>query len=209
MSTTRPEPSLAQPPLLLADDPALDFLNTRPGLYTDHPDERLSDGEALVSWLTAAGLLSRSEEKAVRQIMSRAQLDRVAADARVLRERLRPAVATWAAKGTVPPASLLAELNRVLSAGPSAVAVGTAGGRIVLTASRRFDSAPAILAPLAEAIARLFAEGDRRLVRECGSEACSLWFYDRTKAHRRRWCSMDACGARAKAAAYRARQREM
>jgi predicted RNA-binding Zn ribbon-like protein len=44
----------------------------------------------------------------------------------------------------------------------------------------------------------LFAEGDRRLVRECGSYACSLWFCDRTKAHRRRWCSMGACGARAK-----------
>jgi predicted RNA-binding Zn ribbon-like protein len=140
--------------------------------------------------------------------VSPAQLDRVAADVRALRERLRTAVAAWAAKGTVPPASLLVELNRLLAAGPSATSVRTVAGRVVLTASRRFDSALAILAPLAEAIARLFAEGDRHLVRECGSDACSLWFYDRTKAHRRRWCSMDACGARAKAAAYRARQRE-
>jgi predicted RNA-binding Zn ribbon-like protein len=206
MTVTRAEP--VQPPLLLADHSALDFLNTRPGLYTDHAEERIPDGDALVSWLAAAALLSPKEAEAIRQSVSRAQLDRTAADARVLRERLRTAVAAWAAKGTVPPASLLAELNRLLAAGPSAATVRAAAGRIVLTASRRFDSASAILAPLAEAVARLFAEGDRRLVRECGSEACSLWFYDRTKAHRRRWCSMDACGARAKAAAYRARQRE-
>jgi len=208
MTVARTEPGSAQPPLLVADDPALDFLNTRPGLYTDHPDERIPDGDAFVSWLIAAGLLSGMEERTIRQDASRAQLDRVAVAARELRERLRFAVAAWAAKGTTPSASLLSELNRLLAAGPAYVSVGTAAGRVVLTASRRFDTAAAILAPLAEAIARLFAEGDRRLVRECRAETCSLWFYDRTKAHRRRWCSMDACGARAKAAAYRARNRK-
>jgi predicted RNA-binding Zn ribbon-like protein len=207
MVIAHPGSDPAQPPLLVADHPALDFLNTRPRLYTD-PDERLPDGDAFVSWLAAAGLLSPAEEREVRQRLSRAQLDRAAADARTLRERLRSAVAAWAAKGTAPPASLLADINRLLAAGPAAVTVRAAGGRIVLGAFRRFDTAAAILAPLAEAIARLFAEGDRRLVRECGSDVCSLWFYDRTKAHRRRWCSMDVCGAQAKSAAYRARQRE-
>jgi predicted RNA-binding Zn ribbon-like protein len=207
MTIARSESPSAQPPLLVADDPALDFLNTRPSLYTD-PEERIPNGDALVSWLAAAGLLSRTEEREVRQRLSRAQLDHAAADARSLRERLRSAVAGWAAKGTAPPASLLVDLNHLMAAGPTTVTVRTAAGRIVIAPSRRFDAAAAILAPLAEAIARLFAEGDRRLVRECGSDTCSLWFYDRTKAHRRRWCSMDACGARAKAAAYRARQRE-
>jgi predicted RNA-binding Zn ribbon-like protein len=207
MTIARPGSDSVQPPLLVADDAALDFLNTRPTLYTD-PEERIPDGDALVSWLTAVGLLSRTEEREVRQRLSRAQLDHAAADARALRERLRSAVAAWAARGTAPPAALLADLNRVLAAGPTAVTVRASAGRIVMTPSRRFDTATAILAPVAEAIARLFAEGDHRLVRECGSDICSLWFYDRTKAHRRRWCSMDACGARAKAAAYRARQRE-
>ena len=207
MTVARPGSDPVPPPLLVADHPALDFLNTRPSLYTD-PEERLPAGDAFVSWLVAVGLLSRAEGREVRQRLSRAQLDHAAADARALRERLRSAVAAWVAKGTAPPASLLADVNRLLAAGPTAVTVRAAGGRIVLGASRRFDTAMAVLAPLAEAIARLFAKGDRRLVRECGSDVCSLWFYDRTKAHRRRWCSMDACGARAKSAAYRARQRE-
>jgi predicted RNA-binding Zn ribbon-like protein len=207
MTISRSESDSAQPPLLVADDPALDFLNTRPGLYTDHPEERILDGDALVSWLAAVGLLSRAAEREVRQRLSRAQLDRAAADARAWRERLRSAVAAWAAKGAAPPASLLADLNRLLAAGPKTIAVRTVAGRTVLTSFQRFDTTAALLAPLAEAIARLFADGERRLVRQCGADACSLWFYDRTKAHRRRWCSMDACGARAKAAAYRARRR--
>jgi predicted RNA-binding Zn ribbon-like protein len=61
-------------------------------------------------------------------------------------------------------------------------------------------AAAAILAPVAEAFAELFAGADRGLVRECEAEACSLRLYYRIKAHRRRWCS-----ARAKAAAYRVR----
>lgn len=36
-------------------------------------------------------------------------------------------------------------------------------------------------------------------VRSCEHEACVLWFLDTSKGGRRRWCSMDRCGNRAKA----------
>lgn len=36
-------------------------------------------------------------------------------------------------------------------------------------------------------------------VRSCDHEACTLWFLDTSKAGRRRWCSMETCGNRAKA----------
>jgi predicted RNA-binding Zn ribbon-like protein len=35
-----------------------------------------------------------------------------------------------------------------------------------------------------------------------------LWFFDRTKSHRRRWCSMAVCGNRHKAARFRASRRD-
>jgi len=44
--------------------------------------------------------------------------------------------------------------------------------------------------------ASLLAAGDRHLVRQCDGVDCTMWFYDRTKAHRRRWCSMALCGNR-------------
>jgi predicted RNA-binding Zn ribbon-like protein len=44
-------------------------------------------------------------------------------------------------------------------------------------------------------------------VKRCEGAECTLWFVDRTKAHRRRFCSATACGNRDKVAAFRARQR--
>jgi predicted RNA-binding Zn ribbon-like protein len=70
------------------------------------------------------------------------------------------------------------------------------------------DTPEEYLLPVAEAIAELLAEGDFDLVRQCASERCVLWFYDRTKGHGRRYCTSDGCGNRAKVAAYRCRTRE-
>ena len=64
------------------------------------------------------------------------------------------------------------------------------------------------LAPIAESAADLLANGDFELIRHCEGAECVLWFYDRTKAHRRRWCSPTGCGNRAKVAAFRARSHE-
>ena len=64
------------------------------------------------------------------------------------------------------------------------------------------------LAPVAESVADLLANGDFDLIRRCEGDTCVLWFYDRTKAHRRRWCSASGCGNRAKVAAFRARSHE-
>lgn len=60
-----------------------------------------------------------------------------------------------------------------------------------------------LLGPVAEAVAQLLAEGDFTLVKQCEHPDCVLWFYDRTKAHKRRWCSMAVCGNRYKAAQFR------
>jgi predicted RNA-binding Zn ribbon-like protein len=64
------------------------------------------------------------------------------------------------------------------------------------------------LAPIAESVADLLANGDFELIRHCEGDKCILWFYDRTKAHRRRWCSATGCGNRAKVAAFRARSHQ-
>jgi predicted RNA-binding Zn ribbon-like protein len=47
---------------------------------------------------------------------------------------------------------------------------------------------------------------DFNLVRKCEDSDCVLWFVDKTKAHRRRWCSMPLCGNRNKVASFRQRQ---
>ncbi|HMO00933.1 MAG TPA: CGNR zinc finger domain-containing protein, partial [Miltoncostaeaceae bacterium] len=44
-------------------------------------------------------------------------------------------------------------------------------------------------------------------VRECAAERCPVLYLDTSRNRSRRWCSMEVCGARAKAAAYYARRR--
>ena len=72
---------------------------------------------------------------------------------------------------------------------------------------------PAARGPLGVAAAamlaahRLAVSGDWPRLRLCRSEDCHWAFFDRSKNHSRVWCSMGGCGARAKARAYRERQR--
>ncbi len=63
---------------------------------------------------------------------------------------------------------------------------------------------PAFL--IARSAAELLATGDLSLVKTCEGGGCILLFYDTTKSHTRRWCSMAGCGNREKAAAHYRRQ---
>ena len=82
------------------------------------------------------------------------------------------------------------------------------GSRIQIKKAYSGRTVEACLAPIAESLADLLANGDFDLVRMCKGDKCILWFYDRTKAHRRKWCSPTECGNRAKVAAFRARSRD-
>ncbi|MEV0644171.1 CGNR zinc finger domain-containing protein [Phytomonospora sp. NPDC050363] len=42
-------------------------------------------------------------------------------------------------------------------------------------------------------------DGRPERIRKCANDACVLWFLDVSKNGRRRWCSMEGCGNRAKA----------
>jgi predicted RNA-binding Zn ribbon-like protein len=70
------------------------------------------------------------------------------------------------------------------------------------------ESADELLAVLASSIGDLVTQEDPTLLKSCAGDGCTLWFLDRTKAHRRMFCSATACGNRAKVAAFRERQRE-
>ena len=77
-----------------------------------------------------------------------------------------------------------------------------------LTSDLRAESAavdvPGLLSGLARDAVDLLTGplGDR--IRTCAADECSLLFVDASRGGRRRWCSMNTCGARAKMATYRA-----
>lgn len=71
---------------------------------------------------------------------------------------------------------------------------------------RKAETVEQLLAPIAESAAELLAMNDFSRVRKCESTDCVFWFYDSTKSHKRRWCSMAICGNRHKVSSFRKRQ---
>jgi predicted RNA-binding Zn ribbon-like protein len=78
---------------------------------------------------------------------------------------------------------------------------------------KRQDTAEAILAPIAETAADLFATFNTDLLKQRELAICVMWLSDQTKSHHRPWRSipwrsMERCGNCHKVAAYRNRRRE-
>jgi predicted RNA-binding Zn ribbon-like protein len=178
----------------VGDDLAINFINTRRMLEGQLTDT-LQSGRDVKDWLkrlevpVAKGALPFSDSVLLQR-------------ARELRE-----IALTAVKGRksrkIP--SLVA-LNRFLRDAPNHVALTTDNvNNLRVTRVYGKETVEAFLAPVAESVADLLADGDFDLVRHCEGHDCVMWFYDRTKGHRRRWCTSTGCGNRAKVAAFRAR----
>jgi len=200
MPTLPPRPL----PFFIGSHLALDFLNTAAS-PAGVPTEWLRDGADLLDWLVRAGVVSATLAGGFR---GRSDLDQVAARARAFRGWLREFVDRHAGKvvgGTV--VRELGPLNALLARDDSRPEVVADGGRLAVRRARRWARPEELVQPLADAAADLVCRADFRLVRACEGAACTLVFLDRTRSHARRWCSMAACGNRAKAAAHRARAR--
>lgn len=184
-------------PFVIADHPALDLLNTVARIDGAEVDF-FGDDADVARWLVKTGWLAADEAAAAPQ---RGLCDA----ARKLRAAVRTLVARRKAGERADPAPLNAFLAQAESR-PELVWDAAGAPRIERRRGRRTPEQ--LLAPLAESAADLLSAGDFDLVRPCGNPECVLWFYDRTKSHRRRWCRMAACGNRHKVAAFRQRRHE-
>ena len=199
------------PAIFLADAPALDFLNSV-ATPADVPVEWLDDGEGLLVWLRQAELVSAPVLDQIRAQSLPGELDKVADQARNLREWFRGFVEEHRgrplARGDL---KKLEPLNRLLERDESfsqiAQAPGKQGNAFELRASRRWRSPDALLFPIAEALAHFVCSQDFTDVKACEGPTCTLLFADHTRGRARRWCSMALCGNRAKQAAHRQRRK--
>jgi predicted RNA-binding Zn ribbon-like protein len=192
--------------LFLAAHRALDFLNTarEPG---GERIETLPDGRAFAGWLVSAGLIEAAAMERVARRCGARGLDAAAAEARRFREWTREWLLRWRRAPRADYSREIAALNRVLAREVRNREVRARSGGFELVDVEHFEDAAALVALPAGDVAALIAREDPQLVRECAGDACTLWFLDRTKSHRRRFCSAAVCGNRAKVAAFRERLR--
>jgi predicted RNA-binding Zn ribbon-like protein len=199
------------PAILIADSLGLDFLNSV-ATPVDAPVDWLDSGDGLVAWLTQARLVPAPALNALAGQARPGELDKVADEARALREWFRGFVRKHMGRPLTPEAiDELAPLNELLERDETfsriALRPDSRGDRLELQTMRLWRSPDSLLLPIGEALARCVCEEDFVNIRACEGHSCTLIFADRTRRRGRRWCSMALCGNRAKQAAHRDRLR--
>ncbi len=183
--------SESEGPWFIAEDAALDFINTL-AMTDKTPQDFWQRDEDVQQWLRHAGW----------QVSTVGNPGELLAEARKLRALIRKLVEEKK-HGQTP---TVGELNGWLAQAHSHLQLThDESGALQLQRVYRCDTVQQALAPVAERAATLLAEGQFDYIRQCEHPDCILWFYDKTKAHRRRWCSMALCGNRAKVARFRAK----
>jgi predicted RNA-binding Zn ribbon-like protein len=198
------------PAIFIADSLGLDFLNSI-ATPVDMPLDWLDDGDGLIDWLAQAGLVPADALDDLRGRAAPGELDKVAEEARALREWFRGFVRAHMGRPLTPGAlRALGPLNRLLEGDQtfSRICEGD-GGCLELRTMRRWRSPEALLPPIGEALARFVCEEDFANVKACEGLSCTLMFVDHTRRRARRWCSMAVCGNRSKQAAHRSRLKNL
>jgi predicted RNA-binding Zn ribbon-like protein len=197
------------PAIFVADSLGLDFLNSI-ATPVDTPVDWLESGDGFLRWLAQAELVPADALVELKERAKPGELDKVADQARALREWFRRFVHKHMGR-PLPPKALqeLGPLNKLLQHDETFSQISRHrerdGDRFELRAMRRWRSPESLLLPIGEALAKFVCEEDFARVKACEGHRCTLVFADHTRMQARRWCSMAICGNRAKQAAHRNR----
>jgi predicted RNA-binding Zn ribbon-like protein len=159
--------------------------------------------EHLISFLNAARIVSSERGT---QLLTLPQSDPQAAEGLLLKARrlatsVRLAFSALAHKQPVVP-KWIEPVNEILriTEGHDELVSGGDGWQIEFIAKEA--GLDWLLAAIARSTAEIIAEGSKAPLRLCANPTCGLLFYDDSRTHRRRWCSMAVCGNRSKVAAF-------
>jgi predicted RNA-binding Zn ribbon-like protein len=197
------------PAIFIADSLGLDFLNSI-ATPVDTPVDWLDSGDGLLKWLSQAKLVPADTLDELKARAMPGELDKVADQARALREWFRGFVRKHMGRPLTPKAlNELGPLNRLLQRDEAFSRISrhhrNGGDRFELQTMRRWRSPESLLLPIGEALAKFVCEEDFASIKACEGHSCTLVFADHTRRRGRRWCSMAICGNRAKQAAHRNR----
>jgi predicted RNA-binding Zn ribbon-like protein len=197
------------PAMFIADSLGLDFLNSM-ATPVDTPVDWLDSGDGLLKWLAQAKLVPAGALDELKTRAMPGELDKVADQARELREWFRGFVHKHMGR-PLPPKALneLGPLNKLLERDEAFGRISrhrhNGDDRLELQRMRRWRSPESLLLPIAEVLAKFVCEENFADIKACEGHRCTLVFADHTQRRARRWCSMAICGNRAKQAAHRNR----
>ena len=197
------------PAFFIADSLGLDFLNSI-ATPVDEPIDWLDSGDGLGAWLAQANLVPPLALNALIKQATPGELDKVADQARALREWFRGFVRKHMGRPLTPKAIRdLKPLNALLERDEmfSRVATHQDKTAIIWNCKRCGvgDRQSFCWRRSAKRWRRCVCDEAFVDIRACEGHRCTLIFADHTRRRGRRWCSMAMCGNRAKQAAHRHR----
>lgn len=188
---------LDKDPPFFADNLALDLVNTMVCVNGERYDFLQTDADVL-QWMGLAGLIPADYPLT----------STMGADSALLHylKKLRTFINEQLDKLKSGQKPDIKQINQLLSEYPLFHCLEvSADGEIQLVNQHVTKNLKSLLYPVVLATAQLMARTDSHLFRQCEHEDCILWFEDKTKAHKRRWCSMTTCGNKHKVMQFRKR----
>lgn len=168
---------------------AIDLTATLQARLSPSPRELLSTPQDLARWLVSSGMAGSAPRTTAKDLST----------ARELRE----AIYVLAGRRKGAKAEVARKALNQIAAGVAAIPCLHANGFMHLE-----GTAGALLVTLAREAVHLFGSEVANHIRQCQSPTCTLYFIDTSRKGDRRWCSMSACGNKAKVDEYRRRKRE-
>lgn len=165
------------------------FVNTTD--LQDGPEE-LEDPNTLQSWLVAKGLLGSSQAADAPDLKH----------AIALREAIRNVIGANSGSRVYPVD--VATLNGAAIASGLRMRFGADGK------ARLEPESPGVVGAMGRIVATLYSameDPDWTRLKLCSSQSCRWAFYDRSKNHSSRWCTMASCGNREKARRFRSQSK--
>lgn len=177
------------PFLYVANNLAIDFVNTTIQKF-GIPYELLNNKSDLLLWVKSAGINLQTQvaEIDLKNIYQFREALKTLFEAKMQNSRL--------------PESAIIILNSHLKNAPTQQQLEQNTASVELQPLNAHLSVSEVLGEIARQAALILVSTNNLPIKSCASEKCILMFLDTSKAKKRRWCSMEICGNRAKAATY-------
>jgi len=192
--------------VFLGNNLCLDFVNTKI-IRGGRPTDLLGGFTDFMAWLVEAQVIGAAEAEEIEQKWE-SKPEAAYALARALEFRVAlHNLAERIIRGRPAPTAAIAAINELLRYQVGYTELKRTKGGFEKRLHARFAEPIYLLYPIAESASDLLCYSDPSLIKKCEGDTCVIFFYDTTKNHSRRWCSMAFCGNREKVAAHYRRLR--
>lgn len=191
----------------IANNLALDLANTLAVDENGRELDLLTTFDDLLAWVVESGRAPESAAANVRDILNAGQKKKMVELAVGFRSEMK-AMSKALASGKPVPRSVINRINEILREKQGHFELMQTAGGYARKFQVKMNNVTDFLLPIAENAMDLLCFGEAGRVKKCEGTDCVLYFYDTSKPRHRRWCSMTACGNRAKSAAFYERSKK-